>query len=45
MVLEAGELVEFDSPRNLLKKTSGLFRALVEETEERDILFKLAEER
>ncbi|KAJ3119501.1 hypothetical protein HK100_000285 [Physocladia obscura] len=32
MVLDAGELVEFDTPSNLLGKDGGLFKALVDAT-------------
>lgn len=42
MVLDAGQLVEFDSPKKLLEKESGLFRALVDESDDRDVLLKLA---
>lgn len=38
MVLDAGELVEFDSPRNLLKIDGGHFRALVDESDESEVL-------
>lgn len=38
MVLDAGELVEFDTPKNLLVKEGGVFSALVEESEDREIL-------
>lgn len=42
MVLDAGRLVEFDTPKNLLKHEKGLLRALVDESEDREILLKLA---
>ncbi|KAH8113755.1 P-loop containing nucleoside triphosphate hydrolase protein [Phellopilus nigrolimitatus] len=42
MVLDAGQLVEFDSPKKLLEKESGLLRALVDESDDRDALLKLA---
>ena len=38
MVLDKGELTEYGSPSSLLTKTGGLFRALVEESEDRDTL-------
>ncbi|EJC98299.1 P-loop containing nucleoside triphosphate hydrolase protein [Fomitiporia mediterranea MF3/22] len=44
MVLDAGELVEFDSPSNLLRKERGVFRVLVEESDDRDLLRRLAGE-
>ena len=34
MVLDAGCLVEFDSPKLLLKKEGGLFKALVDESDD-----------
>ncbi|KAJ7730238.1 P-loop containing nucleoside triphosphate hydrolase protein, partial [Mycena maculata] len=39
MVLDAGRLVEFDSPRNLLEIPGGHFRALLDESEDRDVLY------
>lgn len=42
MVLDAGRLVEFDSPRNLLLNKKGFLRSLVEESEDREILLSLA---
>ena len=42
MVLDAGRLVEFDSPKNLLQNEIGFLRALVDESEDRDKLFELA---
>lgn len=42
LVLDAGRLVEFDTPLHLLQKKSGVFKALVEESADRDILLKLA---
>ncbi len=42
MVLEAGRLVEFDTPKNLLQKDTGLFRALVDESADRTHLKELA---
>ncbi|EJC97738.1 P-loop containing nucleoside triphosphate hydrolase protein [Fomitiporia mediterranea MF3/22] len=42
MVLDAGELVEFDSPNALLEKEDGYFRALVDESDDRDLLRNLA---
>lgn len=41
MVLDAGQLVEFDSPTNLLKKNGGYFRSLVDESDDREMLLKL----
>ena len=42
MVLDAGRLVEFDTPKNLLKNESGLLRALVNESDDKGALLKLA---
>jgi len=42
MVLDAGSLVEFDTPGALLRKKSGLFYNLVDESSDRDELFRLA---
>ena len=42
MVLDAGRLVEFDTPRNLLKNGKGFLRALVDESDDKDKLFELA---
>jgi hypothetical protein len=35
MVLDAGKLVEFDSPNELLRRVDSLFRALVDESAEK----------
>ncbi|KAI5122642.1 hypothetical protein M0805_008726 [Coniferiporia weirii] len=42
MVLDAGRVIEFDSPKKLLEKEKGLLRALVDESDDREILLKLA---
>jgi len=42
MVLDAGKMVEFDSPQALLKKRSGLFFHLVEESSDKEELYALA---
>ena len=42
MVLDAGRLVEFDTPKNLLKNETGLLRSLVNESDDKDVLLKLA---
>jgi ABC-type multidrug transport system fused ATPase/permease subunit len=42
MVLDAGSLIEFDTPKALLSKKSGLFYHLVEESSDRDELYRLA---
>ncbi|QRV86003.1 ABC transporter transmembrane region [Ceratobasidium sp. AG-Ba] len=39
MVLEAGKMVEFDSPRELLHKERSAFKALVDESGDRDALY------
>jgi len=38
MVLDAGNIVEFGSPKELLKEQEGRFRALVDESEDREAL-------
>ena len=42
MVLDVGQLVEFGSPQELLSKEQGYFKALVDESDERETLYKLA---
>jgi ABC-type multidrug transport system fused ATPase/permease subunit len=42
MVLDAGRLVEFASPKELLEK-DGLLKALVDESADKDILYAMAE--
>ncbi|KAJ6508401.1 P-loop containing nucleoside triphosphate hydrolase protein [Mycena sanguinolenta] len=42
MVLDAGRLVEFDSPKELLKIKDGKLRALVGESGDRDALYAMA---
>ncbi|KAJ7741259.1 P-loop containing nucleoside triphosphate hydrolase protein [Mycena metata] len=42
MVLDAGRIVEFDTPKELLKIKDGKLRALVEESGDRDTLFAMA---
>ncbi|KDQ30408.1 hypothetical protein PLEOSDRAFT_1053612 [Pleurotus ostreatus PC15] len=43
MVLDAGRVVEFDSPQELLKNPSGKLRALVDESGDRETLIAMAE--
>jgi ABC-type multidrug transport system fused ATPase/permease subunit len=43
MVLDAGHIVEFDSPSQLLKNDKGMLRALVDESGDRDNLVAMAE--
>lgn len=45
MVLDAGRIVEFDSPKNLLSKPEGKLRSLVDESPDKDILYDMAEYR
>ncbi|KAF7322651.1 ATP-binding cassette transporter [Mycena chlorophos] len=42
MVLDAGKIVEFDTPAALLKKKDGKLRALVDESGDKDALYKMA---
>ncbi|KAE9402019.1 P-loop containing nucleoside triphosphate hydrolase protein [Gymnopus androsaceus JB14] len=43
MVLDAGNIVEYGSPNELLKKKSGHFSALVDESVDKEQLYRLAE--
>ncbi|KAF5384757.1 hypothetical protein D9757_006267 [Collybiopsis confluens] len=43
MVLDDGRIVEFDSPRALLKIKNGKLRSLVDESNDRKILYAIAE--
>ncbi|KZV63837.1 P-loop containing nucleoside triphosphate hydrolase protein [Peniophora sp. CONT] len=43
MVLDAGRIVEFDSPKVLLKKNGGFFKSLVEESSDKEALYALVE--
>ncbi|KAJ7497652.1 hypothetical protein FB451DRAFT_240230 [Mycena latifolia] len=42
MVLDAGRLVEFDEPKVLLKNKDGLLRAPVDESGDKEVLYKMA---
>ncbi len=42
MVLDAGHLAEFDTPSNLLQSDRGLFKALVDESNDKETLLELA---
>ena len=42
LVLDAGRLVEFDSPMQLLAKDGGLFKGMVDESGDKDALYRLA---
>lgn len=41
LVLDSGHLEEYDSPRNLLGKKSGTFKAMVNGSGDRDALYAL----
>jgi ABC-type multidrug transport system fused ATPase/permease subunit len=43
MVLDSGEMVEFDSPQALLDKKTGLFHRLVEESSDKEELYRLVQ--
>ncbi|KAF7377873.1 ATP-binding cassette transporter [Mycena sanguinolenta] len=43
MVLDAGRIVEFDSPKALLQNEQGMLRALVDESGDKDALYKMAQ--
>ncbi|CAE6467389.1 unnamed protein product [Rhizoctonia solani] len=42
MVLDAGKIIEFDSPVALLRKEKGAFKSLVDESGDRDRLYAMA---
>ncbi|KAF8310652.1 P-loop containing nucleoside triphosphate hydrolase protein, partial [Clavulina sp. PMI_390] len=42
LVLDAGRLVEYDSPRALLAKNGGIFKAMVDGSGDRDALYGIA---
>ncbi|KAH7906183.1 MRP-like ABC transporter [Hygrophoropsis aurantiaca] len=42
MVLDAGKLVEFGSPAELLKNDKGMLRALVDDSGDKDALYEMA---
>ncbi|KAF7291603.1 hypothetical protein HMN09_01251400 [Mycena chlorophos] len=42
MVLDAGSIVEFGAPKELVAKEKGLLRAMVEESADRDVLLAMA---
>ncbi|KAK7466193.1 hypothetical protein VKT23_004917 [Stygiomarasmius scandens] len=42
MVLDAGKMVEFDKPSDLLQKTDGKLRSLVDESSDKDALYEMA---
>ncbi|KAG9126177.1 hypothetical protein FRC07_004584 [Ceratobasidium sp. 392] len=42
MVLEAGKIIEFDTPAALLQKDGGAFKSLVDESGDRDALYAMA---
>ncbi|OCH87049.1 hypothetical protein OBBRIDRAFT_796585 [Obba rivulosa] len=44
LVLDAGRVVEFDTPSELLKMGEGILRALVEESGDKETLYKMAQE-
>ncbi|KAJ7156234.1 hypothetical protein C8R46DRAFT_429362 [Mycena filopes] len=43
MVLDAGRIVEFDSPKVLLQNGQGLLRALVDESGDKEALYKMVQ--
>ncbi|KAJ7045853.1 hypothetical protein C8F04DRAFT_1066426 [Mycena alexandri] len=43
MVLDAGRIVEFDTPKKLLAHEKGLLRALVDESGDKEALYKMAQ--
>ncbi|KAK0220002.1 hypothetical protein IW262DRAFT_1381904 [Armillaria fumosa] len=45
MVLDAGHIVEFDTPQTLLKDPHGKLRSLVDESADRHLLYAMAEQK
>ncbi|KAF9479224.1 multidrug resistance-associated ABC transporter [Pholiota conissans] len=45
MVLDSGRIVEFDSPQVLLQKKGGAFKALVDDSDDKDMLYAMTERR
>ena len=43
MVLDAGNIVEFGKPSELLQKEKGMLRALVDESSDKEKLYAMAE--
>ncbi|KAJ2923002.1 hypothetical protein H1R20_g14091, partial [Candolleomyces eurysporus] len=43
MVLDTGNIVEFASPKELLAKENGFFKALVDESADKDHFYEVAE--
>ena len=43
MVLDAGRIVEFDTPQALLAKDAGHFQSLVGESSDREALYAMAQ--
>lgn len=41
MVLDSGKLVEFDTPKALIKRNDGLLRALVDESSDKETLYAM----
>ena len=41
MVLDAGRIVEYDSPKELLKQNGGFFKSLVDESGDKDALYAM----
>jgi len=39
LVLDAGRLIEFDTPAHLLRKEGGAFKLLVDGSDDRDTLY------
>ncbi|KAJ8074525.1 hypothetical protein PM082_015426 [Marasmius tenuissimus] len=43
MVLDAGRIVEFDTPKELLVREGGFLKGLVEESADKDVLVGMTE--
>ena len=42
IVLDAGRIIEFDSPARLLEKEGGVFKSLVDESGDKEALYSMA---
>ncbi|KAF9013099.1 P-loop containing nucleoside triphosphate hydrolase protein [Cyathus striatus] len=43
LVLDGGHLIEFDSPKALIRKKGGMFRSLVDASSDKEVLYSIAE--
>ena len=43
LVLDAGNILEYDSPANLLRLEVGVFKSLVDGSEDKEVLYSLVD--